>query len=184
MPELRPRVSYAELRRRPDDGRRFELYGGELVEMPAPSFGHQRAVVKLVAALAAYEAPGRGAVVAAPFDLVLSPFDVLQPDVMFFAAGPARQIDRDGAAHVAPALVIEVLSARTTATDRGPKMRLLARGGVPEYWLVDVEQATIEQYVLASDGFVLHAVASGDEPLVSVALAGFSVPPAHVCGAD
>ena len=29
MPELRPRVSYAELVRFPDDGRRFELHGGQ-----------------------------------------------------------------------------------------------------------------------------------------------------------
>jgi len=36
-----------------------------------------------------------------------------------------------------PDLVVEVLSRSTEARDRSRKMDLLARFGVPEYWIVD-----------------------------------------------
>jgi Uma2 family endonuclease len=43
------------------------------------------------------------------------------------------------------ALVIEV-SDTTLARDRGPKMRSYARAGIPEYWIVNVEERQVEVY--------------------------------------
>ena len=183
MPELRPRVSYAELVRFPDDGRRFELHGGQLLEMPAPSFRHQRAVVRIVAAFSALEESAHGVVVVSPFDLVIGEYDVLQPDVMFFTAAQARRIEPDGVARIAPEVAIEVLSAGTAAKDRGRKMLMLARFGVREYWLVDAGHATVEQYVLEDGAFVLQAVASGPEHLASIAVPALTISPA-VIGAE
>ncbi len=33
---LRPRVSYTDLQQTPEDGRRYELYDGEVLVVPAP----------------------------------------------------------------------------------------------------------------------------------------------------
>jgi len=40
MRAVDPRVSYAEVARWPDDGRRYELYDGEAIVVPAPNFPH------------------------------------------------------------------------------------------------------------------------------------------------
>jgi len=37
-----PRVTFAELQEWPDDGRRYELYDGEVVLVPSPYPRHQR----------------------------------------------------------------------------------------------------------------------------------------------
>ena len=38
---MRPRVSYADLERAPEDGRRYELYDGEVFVVPSPLPQHQ-----------------------------------------------------------------------------------------------------------------------------------------------
>ena len=37
---VRPRVSYADLEQAPEDGRRYELYDGEVFVVPAPMPRH------------------------------------------------------------------------------------------------------------------------------------------------
>lgn len=146
MRTLDPRVSYAELARWPDDRRRYELYDGEAIVVPAPNWRHQRTLQNVAEILRAYERAAGGGVVVAPFDVVLSQYDVLQPDVLYL--GPAKLASQEplDAAYVVPDLAVEVLSRTTARRDRGRKMEMLARYGLPEYWLVDPD-GTLEIYV-------------------------------------
>jgi Uma2 family endonuclease len=48
-----------------------------------------------------------------------------------------------------PDLVVEVLSPSTAARDRGIKLERYRHFGVPEYWLVDPEENTIDVWTLA-----------------------------------
>ncbi|OFW31315.1 MAG: hypothetical protein A3H97_25165 [Acidobacteria bacterium RIFCSPLOWO2_02_FULL_65_29] len=50
-----PRVSFAELCRWPDDGRRYELYDGEVIVVPAPFPRHQRVGIHIEELLGEYE---------------------------------------------------------------------------------------------------------------------------------
>jgi hypothetical protein len=92
---VRARVSFADLERAPEDGRRYELYDGEVYVVPAPIPRHQ--VVQYTAA----EAPRAlcrqhgGFAVGSPIDIVFSEYDVLQPDVVFFRPERAHLIDPD-----------------------------------------------------------------------------------------
>ena len=79
-----PRVSFAELEEWPDDGRQYELYDGEVIVVPAPSGRHQRVAIHIEAVLREYERATGGLMFHAPFDVVLSEHDVIQPDVVFF----------------------------------------------------------------------------------------------------
>lgn len=157
MKAVDPRVSYAELARWPDDGRRYELYDGEAIVVPAPNLWHQRVVTNLVELLKDYERRAGGTVVVAPFDIVLSEHDVLQPDVVFF--GPAKRslLDPLEAAYIVPDLAVEVLSRSTERRDRGRKMDLLARYGLPEYWLIDPGARSLEGYVNRGDARLMLA---------------------------
>ena len=175
MRAVDPRVSFAELSAWPDDGRRYELYGGEPIVVPAPNLRHQRVVVALVELLAEYERRLGGCVVTAPFDIVLSDYDVLQPDVVFFGATKRAQLDPLEAAYLVPDVAVEVLSRSTEARDRGRKMALLARYGLPEYWLIDTTASTLEIYVLRNGALTLSGLFSPGERAESATLPGLGM---------
>ena len=146
-----PRFGYADLLAMPDDGRRYEIHGGELVVVPAPILRHQFAAGELFTVLNDYRRRSGGLAVAAPFDVVFDEHDVLQPDVVFFRAERLRLLDPDSPARAAPDLVVEVLSPSTAQLDRGRKMRIFARYAAPEYWIVDPVRQRIEVHVLERD---------------------------------
>ena len=171
---MRPRVSYADLERAPEDGRRYELYDGEVFVVPAPIPLHQLAVHQFADLLKAYAHKHGGLVFLSPIDIVFSEFDVLQPDVVFFERGRERLIDLWKPIRVAPDLAVEVLSPTTATTDRGKKMQMFARYGVREYWLVDPDARTIEVYWLAGDTYALAQTAAEAETVRSTILPEFS----------
>jgi Uma2 family endonuclease len=170
----RPRVSYADLQRAPEDGRRYELYDGEVFVVPAPLPAHQLAVHRLADLLKTYRQTHGGLVFLSPIDIVFSEFDVVQPDVVFFKSGREHLVDLWEPIRSVPDLAAEVLSPSTAATDRGKKMQLLARYGVPEYWLVDPRAQTIDVYWLAGEAYVLAQSVSEGDVVQSTILPEFS----------
>jgi Uma2 family endonuclease len=180
MQEVRPRWSYADLERLPDDGRRYELYDGELCEVPAPIPRHQRVAYKLAAVLDEYERANGGLAFISPIDIVLDDHNVVQPDVVFFTRERMHLIDMKKATRLPPDLAVEVLSPTTERTDRGKKLRLLARFGVREYWLVDPDENTIERLVLAAGAYVVDALVEEADLMTSKALPGLSFPAARI----
>jgi len=77
-----PRVCFADLERWPDDGRRYELYDGEVYVVPSPLPLHQVVSARLHLALDEYTRAHGGIVLYAPLDIVLTEFDVVQPDLL------------------------------------------------------------------------------------------------------
>jgi len=58
----------------------------------------------------------------------------------------------------APTLVIEVLSPSTAYMDYGKKFNYYQRHGVKEYWIINPDYQTIEQYALEDRKYKLLAV--------------------------
>jgi Uma2 family endonuclease len=58
----------------------------------------------------------------------------------------------------APTLVIEVLSPRTAKVDKGRKFLAYQRHGVKEYWIVDADSESVEQFVLENGVFALKSI--------------------------
>jgi len=139
---LKTRLDYDDYCAIPPDGKRYELLDGQIQVAPAPSPLHQRISKRLQRLLEAYfEEPGRGEVFNAPIDVILTPHDVVQPDLVV-VTDPALVSTRG--IEGAPTLVIEVLSPTTTAYDRTTKAQRYAAHGIPHYWIVDPETKTIE----------------------------------------
>lgn len=141
----------------PDDGKRYELIEGELVEMSAPLRRHQELLGRLYDVFRAAVAGG-GKVYFAPLDVILSPITALQPDLLVVLPGN-EGILQDWI-RGAPDLVVEILSPSTAALDRGKKRTLYARHGVRECWLVDDRQRVIEVYRLSSGSEIYHLAAT------------------------
>jgi hypothetical protein len=80
---IHPRVSYADLERAPEDGRRYELYDGEVFVVPSPLPKHQVVALRIAGMLSRFADDHGGFCVASPIDIVFSDYDVLQPDVIY-----------------------------------------------------------------------------------------------------
>ena len=178
------RVSYADLERWPEDGRRYELYDGEVFEIPSPIPLHQIVSARLHIALEQYVGEHGGIVLYAPLDIVLTEHDVVQPDLLLFTRDRQHLISLRKVTRHPPDLAVEILSPGTASNDRGRKMRLLARHGVREYWLIDPEAVSVEIYVLRGDRLMLASRAAGDQRVESRLLPQLSVRPRDLVPAE
>jgi Uma2 family endonuclease len=147
------RLTYDDFVRIPDDGKRHEIIDGVHFVTPSPNLRHQDLVLRLGVALAnCLDAhPERGRVFVAPFDVVFSFHDVVEPDVIFVAPDQLN-ILTDQNIQGTPALVVEILSPSTRKRDLQPKRQLYERSGVREYWLVDPDLDSVTIYRRAGDG--------------------------------
>jgi Uma2 family endonuclease len=171
---VKPKVSYADLQRMPEDGNRYELYDGELYVVPSPLPRHQIMSKRVFLALVDHTGVHGGEVFYAPFDIVLSEYNVVQPDLIYFGPDLARRIRPMEHVRFPPDVAIEVLSPSTARNDRGRKRDLMARYRVPEYWIVDPDERGIEVFPLASEGYAPPRIITG-ELLVTAAIPGFQL---------
>jgi Uma2 family endonuclease len=134
------------------EGTRYQLIEGELYAMsPSPRYTHQAIIWNFSQIFGRYlQQHPVGRAFVAPFDVYLSPNDVVQPDVFFLANEGLKSLQDDGV-HGAPDLVIEILSPSTAQLDKKQKRRIYARAGVKELWLVDPLLLQIQRYDFARD---------------------------------
>ncbi len=135
----------------PDDGNRYELFDGELLVTPAPSYLHQRAVTGFIAILLPYITQNRlGQILTSPADLHLDGSQLAQPD-LFVLPPVLGQPPREWNEIPNPILVIEILSPSSARYDRLVKRRHYQRTGIPEYWVVDLDGRMIERWLPEDD---------------------------------
>jgi Uma2 family endonuclease len=147
------RLTYDDFLLFPADGKRHEIIDGEHFVTPSPNTRHQVLVGRLHFAIEQFlrQYRGLGRVFLAPFDVVFTRWDVVEPDLLFIA-GDQSEILTDRNVQGAPALIIEVLSPGTRKVDEHIKRRLFERGGVREYWLVDPEVDVVRVFRRTADG--------------------------------
>lgn len=152
-----PKLTYEDYILFPEDGRRHEIIDGEHYVTAAPFLRHQSVSWRLGGYFFQFlqEHP-LGAFFQAPVDVLLSPHDIVQPDLLFVSAERAH-ILKKRYVRGAPDLVVEILSESTRRRDQGLKLRRYERFGVREYWLVDPDRGTVTVYRLRVGGFVRAA---------------------------
>jgi len=155
--------TYAEL---PDDGRRYEVIDGSLELMsPGPSPTHQSVSGELQFLLRT-SCNSDYKIFGAPLDVILSDTDVLQPDILMVHRSRLQIVTNRGV-EGPPDLIAEIVSPSSRKRDKVVKMRTYARYGVPEYWIVDPETRTLEQYRREDGGFYeLCDLFEGDDAVV------------------
>jgi Uma2 family endonuclease len=120
-------------------GRRVQLIGGEIIEMPAQKNWHAMAITLTEDALRAAFGPGHW--VRVQMSLDLSPHSVPDPDL---AVVPGTPRSYRTASNPTTALLIVEVSESTLPYDRSAKASLYAAAGLADYWIVNLVQRQLE----------------------------------------
>ena len=167
----------------PDDGKRHELIDGEHYVTPSPNLKHQKVAGNLHLLIGVWlEDHPIGQIFFAPFDVVFSRFDVVEPDLLYVSEARAAEVLTSANVKGAPDLVIEIGSPGTRKRDETIKRHLYERSGVSEYWVVDPELDFVPVYRRDAEGFgrpIEMSVDAGDI-LTTPLLPGLALPLARV----
>src|SRR5690606_25900837 len=131
-----------------DENKKMEFINGEIYFQSPVKLRHNSAMLALAKLLHTYTAVNKLGYVGAEKLLVSLTRNDYEPDVCFFGNEKAKKFKAAQMQFPAPDLVVEVLSKTTEAHDRGIKFTDYAAHGVSEYWIVDPENETLEQYGL------------------------------------
>jgi Uma2 family endonuclease len=177
------KLTYDDFLHFPDDGKRHELIDGEHYVTPSPNTKHQAVLGNLHLIIGSWlrEHPV-GRVFFAPFDVVFTRFDVVEPDLLYMSNERAAEILT--AKHVtgAPEIVVEVGSPGTRTRDETIKRRLYERSGVSEYWIVDPDLDVVRVYRRERDRFArpIELSREAGDVLTTPHLAGLELPLATI----
>lgn len=98
-----------------------------------------------------------------------------EPDICFFRKEKSEKFTEAQTLFPAPDLVIEILSESTESRDRGVKFKDYQAHQIEEYWIINPENQTLEQYHLKENKYeaVLNS-SQGD--VKSFVVEGFQIP--------
>jgi Uma2 family endonuclease len=124
------------------DDPRVELVNGYLVRKMTKKPPHVIAVEEMRDALLALALPGWRVMIQDP--VRIPDFDEPEPDIALVRGSRKDYRGR----HPGPneiGLIVEVADS-SLPTDRGEKLAAYARGGVPQYWIVNLVDGVVETY--------------------------------------
>jgi Uma2 family endonuclease len=179
----RVKLTYDDFLLFPDDGKRHELIDGEHYVTPSPNTKHQAVSGNLYFIMRAWlEEHPVGRVFYAPFDIVFTQFDVVEPDLLYMSHERAAAILTEKHVTGAPEIVMEIGSPGTRKRDETIKRRLYERAGVSEYWVVDPTLDLVRVYRSTAGQFErpFELSAEAGDVLTTVLLPGLQIPLARV----
>ena len=109
-----------------------------------------------------------------------------EPDICFFSKEKAASFTDDQMIFPAPDFVVEILSKSTAKKDKGIKHQDYAAHGIREYWIIDPNRKSIDQYILIGDEteYLPAKTFSYDEDIKSFVIEGFEIPVATIFDED
>jgi len=172
---VEPLLTNADLECLPDDGNRYELIEGELYVSTAPDLIHQRTLGKIHVSFASFlvEHP-IGEILFGP-GVILSDYDCVIPDLVYLSNQRRNEVATGERIYGAPTLVIEILSpgSQNRERDGKVKLKLYAKFGVEEYWIVDPRKRAVEVYRREGQTLKLFTTFISDETITTPLLPGF-----------
>ena len=157
------------------DEQKMEFIDGEVVlHSPARNW-HLIAQKNLLKLLDTYVQMTQRGAVRHEKCLCIFPRNDYEPDIVFFGPEKAAAFGPETMKFPVPEFAVEVLSKSTKGRDRGVKFEDFAAHGVAEYWIIDPELETVEQYLPNGDVYEL-ALKSGSGFIESPVIAGFRIP--------
>jgi Uma2 family endonuclease len=133
-----------------------EFINGEKIRHSPARHVHNHVSSLIVRILATYVSSKSNGVVV--YEKALCGFsrNDYEPDIAWFGPGKTVALKPETVIYLIPDLIIEILSPATEKRDRGVKLADYAAHGVAEYWIVDADKRTLEQYLIAKDVGCYH----------------------------
>ncbi len=180
MTVLTKNMTYAEFRELEfddSDNFQYELLNGEIVKKASPTVQHQRISIRLIAAILNYLTQNSiGEVFHAPLGVVLDNFNAPQPDIIFIRNENIDIIDeQDQIVRGVPDILIEIFSPGSIKRDRIEKKELYEQFSVPEFWIVDPNNQSVEVYQIQEGKYQIFAFAATEGKVQSSVLLGMEL---------
>lgn len=158
------------------DGNRYEIIEGELFVSCSPGLTHERVLTNLILLIGIFLKGTHIGQVVANSGVILSETSGVIPDLVVFLNEQADKIIFNDRLKGPPALVIEILSPgpANIRRDRVIKLQLYDKHDVPEYWIVDPVNMTLERYVRQGHSLVMMETLGTEDNLSTTTLPGFS----------
>jgi Uma2 family endonuclease len=123
-----------------------------------------------------------GQIFYAPFDVVFSRYDVVEPDLLYVSNARTPAVLTPANVQGAPDLVIEIGSPGTRQRDETIKRHLYERSGVSEYCVVDPEIDVVRVYRRTGERFdrAIELSREGGEVLTTPLLPGLALSLARI----
>jgi Uma2 family endonuclease len=166
-----------------DQTNRFiEFTEGSVEVLPMPTRKHQAISRFLFLAFLSFVQRLGGTVFYAPLRVRVAPGRFREPDLVLLldVNDPRNQ----NAFWLGADLVVEIVSPDYVERDTVIKRADYAEAGIPEYWIVNPEEATITVLKLDDGVYMTHGVFGRGETAASALLPGFTVSVDAVCDAE
>ncbi|MGI8640179.1 MAG: Uma2 family endonuclease [Pyrinomonadaceae bacterium] len=169
--ERRERLRFYEII---DESKKMEFINGEIIFQSPAKLRHVSAVGLLHSLLRTYVIKHQLGFVGSEKMLVSLTRNDYEPDICFFDKSKSQSFTSTQMQFPAPDLAVEVLSDSTAGKDRTTKFQDYAAHGVKEYWIIDPENETVEQYYLQNEEYELLLKAK-DGTINSIVLPDFRI---------
>jgi len=138
-----------------DENQKAEFIMGEII-FHSPIYGrHWKASTRITRRLIPYVYDNNLGEVAYEKAMIRLTRNDYEPDICFWRKEKAIDFGAKQSAFPAPDFVLEILSDSTKDRDYGIKMTDYALHDIKEYWIVDTEHHSVEQYILKNKSFEL-----------------------------
>ena len=157
-----------------DENKKMEFINGEIIFQSPTKLRHTNSVKLLTNLLSNFVIKNNLGFVGSEKMLVSLTRNDYEPDVCFFDKSKSQNFKSDQMQFPAPDIAVEVLSPSTAKYDRQTKFQDYAAHGIAEYWIVNPEHETVEQYYLQNEEYELLLKAK-DGTIESVVLPDFKI---------
>ncbi|MEQ1829829.1 MAG: Uma2 family endonuclease [Pirellula sp.] len=154
---------------------KVEFIDGQILLHSPTRYRHLEAVLRIGMVLKVHVELHRLGTVVVEKCLCVFPRNDYEPDVVFFGPAKTATLTDTTILFPVPDMAVEVLSESTEARDRGVKFQDFAINGVQEYWIVDCEQRSVEQYGLIGNEYQMTLKLEKTGLLKSTAISGLEV---------
>ncbi|MDZ7261265.1 MAG: Uma2 family endonuclease [candidate division KSB1 bacterium] len=147
LPARKPtngRVTFEEFCQIINEHQKADLIEGVIVLQSPASLMHEELAIFLESILATFVYHQRlGRVFGSRAAVKFTPYNAPEPDLCYVSSARVH-ILREQYIAGAPDMICEIISPGTRKIDRNDKMKMYARYGVQEYWLIDPHKQTAE----------------------------------------
>lgn len=153
----------------------WTILNGVKYWLPSRTSLRQQLLMEVVSRLNLFvEERNAGEVILSPFDVILDPWNVVQPDIVFIGSENLGKL-KDKGLFGSPDLCVELIESWSVTMDSVIKKSLYERFGVKEYWIVFPAERAIEIFTLEDGKYVLASHCDGEGSVTSLLLPGLRI---------